>query len=197
MDKVQHWQSWFVGFITVAVLLALGMFVGRLSTNLSSGKQVSQSHDVKQLQFISGQYGYQFNYPSSWLRLSNQALSKLGEGVTGALVHRKPAALITIRVAKVNKGTGLDALPEELDKQMAKKFAGFQKESYQFVTLGKDKALRYTYSFNSNNNTRVKQSQQILVKDDTAFYLLFHSLLKDFAGLQADWEQIAASFRLK
>lgn len=199
MAKVVKRQNLIVTLLAVVIFLTLGTIIGRLSTNitLSSVRPISQIKSVKELQFINRQDGYQFNYPSTWLKLSPAGLRKISQGVSGALLHRQPQALITIRVTTVKKGGSLESLPEELDKRMAQEFSSFQKQSEQFVTVGQERALRYSYSFKTKNNKEVFQSQQILLKRDKAYYLLLHTTLEDFQKLQPDWEQIASSFRLK
>jgi len=196
-NKTQKNQIFLAVFVVV-FLLVMGVFLGRWSSNFTlSGTQVSGREPIKRLLFKNEQEGYQFTYPASWLKVKPEALAKLGTEVTGALVHKSPQALLTVRVTKVSKGASLDSLPEQLDKKMASEFSNFQKENHQFVTVGKEKALRYTYSFNSKGDTRVKQSQQILVKGDKAFYLLLHANAADFDRLQPEWQQIADSFTLR
>lgn len=182
----------------MALLLAVGFFLGRFTTrdSLNTSNRDVRNQPVKQVQYINKQDGYRFIYPSAWLRLSQAGLSKLGKDISAGLVHQRPAGLITVRVTKIKKGAALDSLPEQLDQRMAKEFKDFQKLGHQFVTVGKERALRYTYSFSSKNNVQVKQSQQILLNGDKAYYLLLHSTSESFDRLQPDWEQIAASFQI-
>jgi len=186
-------------FITIAIIggLLLAWVFLKQSNNLQFKVSPFQQ-PVMTKKYTNAKYGFEFNYPSTWQEFSSKtARASFGKGVTVAISRNKPAIIAIVRVNQAKEGASLDSLPAMLSKKMASSFDGFKEISSQFVTVGSNKALRYTYSFKSEKNIEIMQSQQIMLKGGRVYYLIFHSKPASFLSMQSEINQIADSFRVK
>jgi hypothetical protein len=193
-------RSNYINSLTLALIgsfLIIGLYVawlivrpaGNVSTSEIAAGQ-SQSKVYK-----NDQNGFEFSYPSNWLEFKGDT-SGLGEGLSGGIKRVKPAVVGGVRVTGSSDKANIETTPQVLDGEMAKSFKQFKKISQEFVNVGQYKALRYTYTFKSANNITVKQMQQIVVKGNKVFYLIFHSSITGFDKAQPEINEIADSFKL-
>lgn len=145
--------------------------------------------------FRNTQYGYELSYPSGWHLLAG-VNGGIGEGFTGGVRRDNPLAIAGVRVVDIGVESNVESLANTLDGKMAKSLKNFKKIKEEILDVGSEKALRYTYTFSSTNNTRTAQMQQIMIKNGKAYYLVFDSGAEEFDRLQSEIKQIADSFKL-
>lgn len=141
---------------------------------------------------------FSFRYPQSWKELTATELNAFNNEFIVGIKRSKPPALMWVKKSEVNGGEeALNSMPALLDKLMSKQFKEFDRLESELIDIDGKKALKYVYKFKSSSGLSIVQRQFIIINDNTAYYLIFHSSAADAESLSGDVDSIAGSFKLK
>ena len=186
-------------FIAAVFIIALLYFTGVFrALGISSGVSSSSNTSAVSSDNKYDDADFSFEFIKPWKRLDAVALEELGSGFEIGVSRNDPDGLIGIKSQAISDPeTDLKKLGDTLDEIMTERLEEFNSKGTEVVKINGTEALKYSYDFKSSEGAKVAQRQYIFVKDDYAYYVVFHASFDKFSELEADFDKIISTFKLK
>lgn len=185
----------------VAVVL-IGASVGGYFT-FKKEKSNNNQPPEKWEQYQNADLKIKLSYPASFTQISLSDEDKTSK-VLLRLERGNPQALITLRyeeglgMLKAAGGSILDKLVESINRQYPTRYPDYNKEKYEELVIGNEKAARFYFTYTGNDKqTKIKQQFTVIVKDTTGYYLSAQAPEAEFDRSASDFDKIAESIEFK
>ena len=156
-----------------------------------AGSEPTAAQPVDRAEFVLEQ-------PAGWTGLSPVELVKFKDYFAFAARRTEPDALVSVRVQEGGTAdVNIDELADSLDDAMNEKFTDFEKVNEEAFKLDGKDALRYEYTFTSEQQEKVREQIIIVLADSRVFHIASWANDKDFAEVRADIDSIIDSFEVK
>ena len=146
--------------------------------------------------FISDRDGFSVRYPLAWRPLNKQEKTRSNGHFAFAAKYHEPNAFFGVRAQPiVAKNVRLDQVAATLERELAKKFTGFQKINQRILTLeGSGRALQYDYLYTPSGEQQMRERLVIVIKGSKVFHLTAWSHADDYGRVSADIDGMIRNF---
>jgi len=188
--------------IGIVAVVLVGASVGGYFTFKKAKSNNSQPPE-KWEEYQNADLKIKLSYPASLSQISLSEEDKTSK-VLLRLERKEPQALITFRyeeglgMLKAAGGSILDKLVESINRQYPTRYPDYNKEKYEELIIGNEKAARFYFTYTGNDQqTKIKQQFTVVVKDTTGYYLAAQAPEAVFDQSASDFEKIAESFKFE
>ena len=198
-NEVKRQRRIFLIFIAAFFVIALLYFTGvfrAIGIGTGASSSTSSTQQVDDNAYSDSDFSFEFMKP--WERMDPTALEEIGNGFEIGVSRNDPDGLMGIKSQPISDAdSDLKDIGETLDEIMDAKLDEFNSGGYEIVKVNGHEVLKYTYDFLSFEGAKVAQQQYIFIKDDYAYYIVFHSALDQFSELESEFDKIISTFELK
>jgi hypothetical protein len=145
--------------------------------------------------------GVSVDYPSTFKDIPIVDAQRIEAGYLLRAKRVDPDALLSLRYEddlgplKALKGSIFLSLVDAVNRRYPERFPEYKKEGYEETVVANEKAARFDFTYlGSDDRTRVRQRLFIVVRGDTAFYLVFQAPESEFQRSKKDFDKIISSF---
>ena len=164
---------------------------------------------IKWIEYSNEDFKLKVSYPESFLSKTISEDDKKAKYIFKS-EQISPSALFSIRteervgvLALAQKGSVLDVLSQNCEKQYPGRYTDFKKEKQEKINVDNTEASQFYFTYlGTDNSTRMKQRFVIVTKQyeqkelgTVAFYLSFQSQESDFNQLNSNFQKILDSFK--
>ena len=197
-NEVKRQRQFFLMFIAAAFIIALLYFTGAfraMGIGTGGSSTTSTTQEVDDNAYADSDFSFEFMKP--WQKMDATALEDIGSGFEIGVSRSDPDGLMGIKSQAISDAdSDLKKIGDTLDKVMAEKLTEFNSSGYEIVKINGHEVLKYSYDFLSSEGARVAQQQYIFVKDDYAYYVVFHTANNQFTELEPEFDKIISTFKL-
>jgi hypothetical protein len=183
--RLRNNPVWMYLTIGLIVMLAAGFALIRLpSSPFSDNREYRSELD-----------GFSLRYPKGWEIQRRDQLEQYQGVFVFAAEQKKSKAVFGVRLQSVgDEKVKLAEVATALDQAMPGSFADFNKLSQEKLTLNGNEALKYEYTFTSQDKKKIHERLVIVSASGRVYHLAAWSPAKNFAKVSGDFDRMIKSF---